>query len=70
MQIANRLKNSDNNQKQSGSARLIRNVQATAMLEASLALHRTEKNYRDGADINDVMDDIRMISRFLRDSAF
>lgn len=51
-------------------ARLIRNRQATAMLEVSLALLKVKKYNEEGGSREDVSHDLAALSKFLRDSAF
>jgi hypothetical protein len=51
-------------------ARLIRNRQASVMLEASILLQRIARNSEEGAPAEDVRTDVRMVSALLRRSAF
>lgn len=56
--------------KPSAKARLIRNRQATVMLEVSLALLDVKRFLEVGGDDALVCEDIEALARYLRDSAF
>jgi hypothetical protein len=56
--------------KSSAQAKLIRNKQATAMLEASLGINRVIEGIRAGIQDDLSIDDLEEISNFLRHSIY
>lgn len=57
-------------QDQNAKARLIRNKQATAMLEASLGINRVIEGIKAGIQDDLSIDDLEEIANFLRHSIY